>query len=112
MLEKSTEFGNHRGLGLVPGSVKKLTPKAGAKIPHVGWNSLHPQNSFMYFVHTYIPVPQQKKDIIATTEYGGQRFCSAFQHGLLVGYQFHPEKSGPAGLALIQKFIDLTHENH
>ena len=101
------EFCLTKGLGLLKGQVKKMN-QPGLKIPHMGWNRLEivrdcpltrglPEQAYVYFVHSYQAVPQEK-DLVAWAEYGGA-YC--------YGAQFHPEKSGETGLRILQNFADL-----
>ncbi|MEM2123903.1 MAG: imidazole glycerol phosphate synthase subunit HisH [Methanolinea sp.] len=118
MLEWSEEHGLHRGLGLVPGTVRRFPRVAGFKVPHMGWNSLsevkaenplfhgiHP-GDHMYFVHSYY-ADTDFAHTLARTEYIIP-FASAVWDGRNVfGVQFHPEKSGTRGLLLLRNFLDL-----
>jgi glutamine amidotransferase len=106
-------------LGIVPGSVNRFPESLSQdgqplKIPHMGWNRVHftkqhpvfreiPADAEFYFVHSYYPSPADDKWIIGRTEYG-QPFCSAVAHKNLVAVQFHPEKSGKPGLAILANF--------
>lgn len=121
LLSKGYEFGEWEGLGIIPGDVVHFPElKAGTVIPHMGWNSLDearpgtwkstalegiPAGSEMYFIHSYIMRPADKKDILAETEYGGCRFASVIGRGNVIGCQFHPEKSGPTGLKIVERFV-------
>lgn len=121
LFEKSYEFGEHQGLGLIPGSV---VPMAGfipakLKIPHIGWNALRFQKSsplfryiqegdFVYFVHSYFAA-QCNEFVIADTEYG-QYLTAAVQNKNIYGCQFHPEKSGTVGLNILKAFAQLEDE--
>jgi len=137
LMDSSEEFGFHRGLGIIPGSVKKLKAplKDGKffKIPHIGWSRIHlpaflerkdntgngceywnksifeslPENNFAYFVHSFIVVPQAEKNILAESEYGNDRFCSALRQNNIFGCQFHPEVSGEVGLHILKEFLKL-----
>lgn len=124
LLSKGYEFGKFSGLDIIPGQVVKF-PKlsAEAKIPHIGWNKLFfkastsknntpfrsiNQKANVYFVHSYILEPDDKKVVFATTEYGGHKFCSVIKKGNIYGCQFHPEKSGPVGLKIIENFIKIA----
>lgn len=118
LLTESHEFGVHRGLDVIPGSVVPFgRPRDGEralKVPHVGWNRLHvapeaggtglevlgPENDGedMYFVHSYVVAPDDRAVVVATTRYGDVDFCSVLARGSVLGFQFHPERSGPAGL--------------
>lgn len=118
------EFGNYKGLSLIPGRVVKF-PNSGEKIPHIGWNNLiqptginwdntilagvKPE-SFVYFIHSYIMEPKSKKDILANTVYGELTFASVVSKGNIYGCQFHPEKSGGTGLVIIKNFVDLIYK--
>jgi glutamine amidotransferase len=113
------EFGDHDGLGWIPGEVVKLTPSDPAlKIPHMGWNELTLQTSHplfkglepgahAYFVHSYVIRPTDPAHILATTDYGGA-FAAAVGRGNIVGTQFHPEKSQAAGLAILGNFLEWS----
>ncbi len=118
LFEKSYEFGEHQGLGLIPGSV---VPMAGfipaeLKIPHIGWNALRFQKSsplfrfiregdYVYFVHSYFAA-HCNEFVIADTEYG-QYLTAAVQNKNVFGCQFHPEKSGTVGLNILKAFAQL-----
>jgi len=102
-------------LGLVPGNSKEFSHNMGLKIPHMGWNQVKqsgqhylftdiPDNSSFYFVHSYYPEPSSPGTTIAKTDYGIS-FSSAFSMENLVAVQFHPEKSGPHGLKMLDNFI-------
>src|SRR3989344_4711790 len=128
MMDGSEEFGFHKGLGFISGNVLKIsdTDVDGniQKIPHVGWNSIKDttgkdtfeegilrnikQGSSFYFVHSYTPLPAHEEERIADTYYGGIRIAAVIRKGNLYGCQFHPEKSGSKGLALLKNFVDLT----
>jgi glutamine amidotransferase len=113
MFECSQEAPQLRGLGLFPGECGKFP--AGVKSPHVGWNQLQvvgasrllrglPQDSFVYFTHSYrAPVVEAT---VGRCEYGGP-FSAVVERGRLFGVQFHPEKSGTAGLQLLRNFCEL-----
>ena len=122
LFEKSYEFGEHRGLGYIPGSICPMEPDLAAlgeelKIPHMGWNALQicrpdcpilhdtPDGTFVYFVHSFYA-----KDcagaVAADADYG-VRVPAVVWHGNVYGCQFHPEKSGQAGLAILRAFTEL-----
>ena len=116
LLMDHTEEGDAPCLGIVPGQTKRL-PK-GQKVPHMGWNSVRfqgqhpvfgdiPQDSHFYFVHSYYAVPADASTHTGVTEYGIP-FCSVYSRGNLVATQFHPEKSGNAGLRIYQNFVALA----
>jgi glutamine amidotransferase len=113
------EGGWHECLGIFPGRVRRFPP--GLKIPHMGWNQVkqkrpHPvfsgieDEADFYFVHSYYAEPEDRSIIVGETEYGVD-FCSIIAHGNLVATQFHPEKSGEAGLMLYDNFIKLALEH-
>lgn len=113
MLSQGEEFGIFEGLGIIPGKVIKFPELADKeKIPHVGWNKVKSPggdmwNKDFYFVHSYILAPEKKENVFGLTTYGGLEFCSIVKHGNIYGCQFHPEKSGEAGLKIIKNFINL-----
>lgn len=121
LFDKSLEFGEHEGLSILRGDIVILNhdaaaAPAGLKIPHVCWNKIKypissgegawagslldgiPQNTYMYFVHSYIVRPADESSILTMTEYGGVKFCSAVEHTNIFACQFHPERSGAEGL--------------
>jgi len=114
LFERGEEDGSTAGLGLIAGDVTRLQPAPGFKVPHVGWNSLtqqrphallaglKPQVDF-YFVHSYHCVPRHDGDVIAQSDYGGA-FVSGVAHDNVAGVQFHPEKSQPMGLKILENF--------
>lgn len=127
MLSKSTEFGQHEGLGLIAGEVVSV-PSHGVdgqlhKIPHIGWNELvstsegedwcHtilkniPLNSSVYFVHSFMAMPSNPKKRLADTLYDGQVISAVIKDENMYGCQFHPEKSGEVGLSIIQQFLQI-----
>jgi imidazole glycerol-phosphate synthase subunit HisH len=118
MLEAGEEFGRHDGLSLVAGTVRRLPEGDGGpeaiRIPNVGWRVLRTRNGFfegtpesamVYFVHSYAPFVARDEDVIATIAVNGMDVPVAFRCGNVVGFQFHPEKSGPVGLGLIERFV-------
>ena len=118
LFEKSYEYGEHEGLGLIPGQV---VPMAGVipasyKIPHIGWNALHlrqetpifryvKEGDCVYFVHSYYAVGCEEY-VVADTEYGAM-LTAAVARGNVYGCQFHPEKSGDVGLAILRAFCEM-----
>jgi imidazole glycerol-phosphate synthase subunit HisH len=121
---ESEEFGKHDGLGIIPGKVISIPSidldGTRHKIPHVGWNLLKQpakdrwsgtafealeEGCFCYFVHSFMAVPDKETDRLADTFYGGTRICAAAQSGRVFGCQFHPEKSGEAGLSILKGFV-------
>jgi glutamine amidotransferase len=113
IFEDSEESPGARGLGLLPGSVRRFKGD-GLKVPHMGWNELrlareHPvldglDGEAFYFVHSYYPEPAEEEDLIGEAEYG-IRFCAAAGRENLIAVQFHPEKSSGAGLGLYENFL-------
>ena len=117
LFEKSYEYGEHRGLGLIPGQIRPIseTISDGLKIPHIGWNALTfrkksplfrglRDGDFVYFVHSYHAV-NCDESVSAVTEYGGI-LTAAAERGNVFGCQFHPEKSGETGLRILKAFCD------
>jgi imidazole glycerol-phosphate synthase subunit HisH len=124
LFEKSEEFGTHPGLSLVPGAVRQLPSAPGIKVPHVGWNRIRPRaedettfragmldalrpGAAMYFVHSYAAIPVHAETILAVADYGDTQVTAAIAQGNTMGCQFHPEKSGPAGLSILRSFLRL-----
>jgi glutamine amidotransferase len=105
------------GLALLEGHVTRLAAGEGRKVPHMGWNTLTTvaaesallagtdTGSYMYFVHSFAAVPA-RADVAATTDYG-ESIAAAVEHDNIMGTQFHPEKSGPAGLRLYANFVAM-----
>jgi len=124
LFTESEEFGQTKGLGLIPGSVKQLNlldPKE-QKLPHVSWSELHVPNGMswdgtileglapeedMYFVHSFMAVPESESHVMSLTSYSGSRFCSSVKNENVYGCQFHPEKSAEEGLKIISNFIRI-----
>lgn len=122
LLSRSFEFGEHEGLGLIPGSVVHMFngQPADVPVPHIGWAALEqngrpwldtefrnvPDGGSAYFVHTFVARPEDETDILSMTRYGSTHFVSALRRGNVCGCQFHPELSGPDGLAILKAFIE------
>ena len=117
LFEKSYEYGEHEGLGLIPGSVIGMqgTIPESFMIPHIGWNSLsikknHPifkyvnEGDYVYFVHSYYGV-ECESALLATTDYG-KEITAAVALDNVTGTQFHPEKSGDVGLSILRAFAE------
>jgi glutamine amidotransferase len=112
LFEESEEHGRHRGLGFLPGRVRRLEGEL--PIPHMGWNQLHPtrphpmlegvaDGAHVYFVHSYwCDAPAEV--VLAETDYGA-RFPAIVGRGHVLGVQFHPEKSQAVGLRLMENFV-------
>lgn len=123
LLSESDELGSFTGLDLVPGKVVQFfqsedrTPETDAlKVPHMGWNALDvrlpspmlkdfPASGMVYFVHSFYVAPEDP-GVVATTTRHGIDFCSSIQKDNMFAVQFHPEKSGKLGLAILKNFID------
>ena len=116
LFDRGEEVRPCAGLGLVPGHVAKIGTEY--KLPHIGWNSLKFQNNspifkglddgaFVYFVHTFCGYADRETDVIARTDYGAS-VVAAVSHGNVYGCQFHPEKSGEAGLVILKNFGELS----
>lgn len=114
LFEESEESPDVQGLGIFKGKIRRI-PDCGLKIPHMGWNSiecakdsriLSHDNPFVYFVHSYYVDPKDKDIISSYTEYG-KRLPVSIEKDNIFAVQFHPEKSGEAGLQILRKFISL-----
>ena len=117
LAERCEEFGQHTGLGWLSGSATtRLAEKgSGLRLPHMGWNTIEPLSDHpilagigqehFYFVHSYAVMCDQENQL-ARTEYG-DAFASAVHRDNILGVQFHPEKSGAAGVRLLKNFMDM-----
>ncbi len=116
LFQESSEFGKTKGLGVIKGKVKKLNGnKKFLRIPHIGWNKIEIMNNFkrevsfqkkyFYFVHSFYAIPNNKNEIFSLTKYENIKFCSSIKKNNIFACQFHPEKSGAAGLKLIKSFF-------
>ena len=119
LFEKSMEYGEHKGLGLLKGSVVPMEGviPSSLQIPHIGWNGLHitqkssplfryiKENDCVYFVHSYYATGCDDS-LAATTEYGTQ-LTAAVAKDNIFGCQFHPEKSGEVGLGILKAFLEV-----
>ena len=118
LFDKSFEYGEHQGLGLIKGEIRPIAdviPKE-LKIPHIGWNALKfkgekspifkylNDGDFVYFVHSFYGADCENS-VIATTEYGAE-LTAAVASGNVYGCQFHPEKSGDIGLRILKAFVE------
>ena len=118
LFDKSLEYGEHEGLGLIHGIVSPIADviPADLKIPHIGWNALHfgerkhplfrylEEGDCVYFVHSYYAA-KCAESVIATAEYGAD-LTAAVANGNVCGCQFHPEKSGDVGLRILRAFCE------
>lgn len=117
LFEESEESPGVRGLGVLPGKIYKIPDASGLKIPHIGWNSLNlkeknglfsgmEENPYVYFVHSYYVKSDDRSLVTATADYGIEMDVSV-RKGNLFATQFHPEKSGAAGLQMLRNFASL-----
>lgn len=117
LFEKSEESPGVPGLGLLQGGILRLPELPGLKVPHIGWNSLKypnpgrlfrgiPEDSYVYFVHSYYLKAQDEGIVTATTEYGTLVHASV-ESGNLFACQFHPEKSSETGLTILENFLSI-----
>ena len=119
LFERSFEYGEHEGLGLIKGSIRPISDviDADLKIPHIGWNALHfgdkkdelfkylNEGDFVYFVHSYYGADCDES-VIATTEYSAE-LTAAVRNKNVCGVQFHPEKSEKVGLSILKAFCEI-----
>jgi glutamine amidotransferase len=125
LMDESEEFETTPGLGLIPGRVVAVPNQKVSgekqKIPHIGWNSLHPASSpdrwvdtllqrnmpgdAVYFVHSFMAEPTNQIDRVADAIYGGHRISAVISKDNVTGCQFHPEKSGEVGLKILRRFV-------
>ena len=119
LFDKSYEYGEHQGLGLIPGSVEALRPDLAddtLKVPHIGWNRLQilrddpifryfPDEGYVYYVHSFY-AKNCWENTLAVSDYS-LPVTGVVRSGSVYGMQFHPEKSGAAGLALLRAFAEI-----
>lgn len=117
LFEKGYEGEEREGLKLLKGSIRRMEdPKV--KIPHIGWNNLEknredellkglPDNTFVYYVHSYRACDYNDEDLVAYSSYGDLKIPGLFRRGNIMGAQFHPEKSGEDGLNILRNFKEL-----
>ena len=118
LFERSFEYGEHKGLGLIKGNIRPIADVIGEglKVPHIGWNALRFKKSspilrhvkdgdHVYFVHSFYAA-DCNDSVIADSEYGAY-LTAAVQNGNVFGCQFHPEKSGDVGLAILRAFAEI-----
>lgn len=123
LFDHSEEFQMTEGLGLIKGEIRKFRSSDNTKlhVPQVGWNTINPPknknwdntviknmapDSYVYFVHSYYSVPENKNEILTETTYGGITYCSAVHSKNIIATQFHPEKSGEAGLSIYKNWLN------
>lgn len=121
LFEESEEFGNPKGLGVIPGTVRRLDPP-GVPVPQIGWNSIRPsakyqngwqgtplenvtEDQWMYFVHSYYVDNTAPDDAICRTQYGDLEYTSAILHRSIFATQYHPEKSAEPGLTIYRRWL-------
>jgi glutamine amidotransferase len=129
LMDAGDEFGGYPGLGLFPGRVVQIDAQsadgATRKIPHIGWTPVAPprdaddsrwagsmfekveRSTPFYFVHSFTAAPTNRADVLAAADYAGADVTAAIRRDNVTGVQFHPEKSGPAGLKLIEQFLAI-----
>lgn len=127
LFDDSEEHGLHRGLGMIEGHVKRIPNKindhATRKIPHIGWSSLKysesigdsnnsllanvRQGEYMYFVHSFMAVPDSQSHVLAECDYEQQPITALVQKDYIFGSQFHPEKSGSPGLKILNNYLEI-----
>lgn len=116
LFERSDEMGDHEGLGLLPGHVKRFAT-SDLKVPHMGWNCIDvrqqnklldgvPNGGYAYFVHSYYVEAADQRDVLATTDYG-IHFAAMVGRGNVYGIQPHPEKSHVMGLRILKNFVEM-----
>ena len=117
LFEESEESPGVEGLGILKGKIKRIPDEDGLKVPHIGWNSLYlehngrlfqniPENSYVYFVHSYYLEAQDPEIVKASTEYGVHIHASV-EKGNVFACQFHPEKSSETGLQILKNFAEI-----
>lgn len=128
LFDVNEEFGTHQALGVIAGKVAAI-PRFAVdgkphKIPHIGWSKLSIPNeqtqwqetilsgldpgSYVYFVHSYTAIPENEENRLADCEYNQQQISAVVKQGNLYGCQFHPEKSGPIGLRILNNFVEMN----
>lgn len=134
LMSESEEFGRHKGLDIIKGSVVRFpnvnSEKQRFKVPQMGWNRIFKKpghrgetllkrvddGEFMYFVHSYYAIPLDRKVVLSVTNYGGIEYCSSVSYENVFACQFHPEKSGREGLKIYENFAyaikNLTEHIH
>lgn len=129
LMDVSSEFGENRGLGFISGRVERIPSKARdgsqLRVPHISWGEVGPadgvseddwnrtplgnggENDSFYFVHSFHCTPSDPSHRLAVVDHGGNSITAAVQRDNLMGVQFHPERSGPAGLRFLERFVSL-----
>jgi glutamine amidotransferase len=129
LFSKSYEFGEHQGLGIIEGTIESieshLDTSQSLKVPHIGWNKLQQDDkeqdwansimkyiepeSFFYHVHSFMAVPKNPQDVLAKVTYGNVIIPAVVKRSNIYGCQFHPEKSGTAGLKMLRGFLEIEY---
>lgn len=122
LFSESEEFGTHQGLNIIEGKVIKFSNKdKKIRVPQIGWNQISKikknwnnspfkntnNNAFMYFVHSYYVIPDDKSVILSETVYENIKYCSSLLSGNIFATQFHPEKSGKEGIKIYKDWLNL-----
>ncbi|HET7274365.1 MAG TPA: imidazole glycerol phosphate synthase subunit HisH [Longimicrobiaceae bacterium] len=111
LLFEGSDEGAGAGIGLIPGHVRRLRAR---RVPHMGWNAVQAgsdpifagiEREHLYFANSFAAEPAERSGVVAWTDYDGDAFPAAVRHGRTWGVQFHPEKSGAAGLRLLENFL-------
>ena len=121
LFERSDESDGVKGLGLLKGEILRIPDTPGIKVPHIGWNSIKypnkgrlfkdlPEESYVYFVHSYYLKATEEEIVTATTEYGTLIHASVEKDNIFA-CQFHPEKSSDVGLVILKNFIGISRED-
>ena len=114
LLFETSEEGAGEGLGVLGGRVRRLRAP---RLPHMGWNDVEPVGDdpvtggeplIAYYAHGFAAEPAEPRDVVAWTSYGADRFPAAVRRDRVWGVQFHPEKSGDAGLRLLRRFVEAA----
>src|SRR5690606_33308883 len=119
LARRSTEHGAHPGLGFIDAEVRRLSAGPGIRLPHIAWAEVSVaagrsctlldgmSGQAFYFLHSFAVWPDASVTSVASTRYGGTSFCSYAELDRIYGVQFHPERSGEAGLAVLDRFLGL-----
>lgn len=126
LMDSSEEFGNHKGLGLIPGPVLAIPPTTSDgtphRLPHIGWDVLTAsrpdswtdtlladtrEGSWVYFVHSFTAFPSDPAHRLADCDYNGRSIAAVVRRDNVMGCQFHPERSGETGLNVIRRFLKI-----
>ena len=116
ILFEESEEGNHKGIGIIKGKIKKIPPIKNQRIPHIGWCNLVPlkdgkllrqeeRNKWVYFDHSYFAAPNDESFVTASVEYGPINLTAIIENENLIACQFHPEKSGNVGQSLLYRWL-------